>query len=63
MCAGYRRRHPGLILANYLREQRHRKNDLNAILFLRRRPSAEDDAAVALDRFKSHYDADSPLSA
>jgi len=58
---------PATILANYLRENNviPEKNDLNAILFLMTPAVGEGKMAMllsALDRFRSHYDADSPLS-
>jgi len=59
---------PATILANYLRENNviPEKNDLNAILFLMTPAVGEGKVAMlmaALERFKAHYDADSPLPA
>jgi ornithine decarboxylase len=59
---------PATILANYLRENNviPEKNDLNAILFLMTPAVGEGKMSMlmaALERFKAHYDADSPLSA
>jgi ornithine decarboxylase len=59
---------PATILANYLRENNviPEKNDLNAILFLMTPAVGEGKMAMllaALERFKSHYDADDSMSA
>jgi ornithine decarboxylase len=59
---------PATILANYLRENNiiPEKNDLNAILFLMTPAVGEGKVTMlmaALERFKAHYDADSPLAA
>jgi ornithine decarboxylase len=59
---------PATILANYLRENNiiPEKNDLNSILFLMTPAVGEGKTAMliaALERFRDHYDADSPLSA
>ncbi|WP_199536058.1 ornithine decarboxylase [Dyella solisilvae] len=57
---------PATILANYLRENNvvPEKNDLNSILFLMTPAVGEGKMAMllaALERFKDHYEADSPL--
>ena len=59
---------PATILANYLRENNiiPEKNDLSSILFLMTPAVGEGKMAMllaALERFKHHYDADSPMSA
>ena len=59
---------PATILANYLRETNviPEKNDLNSILFLMTPAVGEGKMAMllsALERFRNHYDADSPVSA
>lgn len=59
---------PATVLANYLRENNiiPEKNDLNSILFLMTPAVGEGKMAMllaALERFKDHYDNDSPLSA
>ena len=59
---------PATIVANYLRENNviPEKNDLNSILFLMTPAVGEGKMAMllsALERFKDHYEADSPLSA
>jgi ornithine decarboxylase len=59
---------PATILANYLRENNviPEKNDLNSILFLMTPAVGEGKMAMllaALERFKHHYDNDSPMSA
>jgi len=58
---------PATILANYLRENNviPEKNDLNSILFLMTPAVGEGKMAMliaALERFREHYEADSPLS-
>jgi len=58
---------PATILANFLRENNviPEKNDLNSILFLMTPAVGEGKMAMllsALERFKDHYEADSPLS-
>jgi ornithine decarboxylase len=57
---------PATILANYLRENNviPEKNDLNSILFLMTPAVGEGKMAMllaALERFRAHYEADSPL--
>jgi len=59
---------PATILANYLRENNviPEKNDLNSILFLMTPAVGEGKMAMllaSLERFRDHYEADSPLSA
>ena len=59
---------PATILANYLRESNviPEKNDLNSILFLMTPAVGEGKMAMllaAIERFRDHYEADSPLSA
>jgi ornithine decarboxylase len=59
---------PATILANYLRENNviPEKSDLNSILFLMTPAVGEGKMAMllaSLERFKDHYEADSPLSA
>ena len=59
---------PATILANYLRENQviPEKNDLYSILFLMTPAVGEGKMAMllaALERFREHYEADSPLSA
>jgi len=58
---------PATILANFLRENHviPEKNDLNSILFLMTPAVGEGKTAMllaALERFREHYEADSPLT-